>query len=42
MSKEVTYDTTDQVDVIKGHPLRGGFPSANGQTGLQVRAFLKS
>ena len=34
MSKEVTYDTTDQVDVIKGHPAEEVVsPSANGQTG---------
>jgi len=31
MSKEVTYDTTDQVDVIKGHPAEEVVsPSANG------------
>jgi len=34
MSKEVTYDTTDKVDVIKGHPAEEVVsPSANGQTG---------
>ncbi|HAY90314.1 MAG TPA: chlorophyllide reductase subunit Y, partial [Rhodobacteraceae bacterium] len=34
MSKEVTYDTTDQVDVIKGHPAEEVVSaSANDQTG---------
>jgi hypothetical protein len=34
MSKEVTYDTTDQVDVIKGHPAEEVVSaSVNDQTG---------
>jgi chlorophyllide a reductase subunit Y len=40
MSKEVTYDTTDQVDVIKGHPAEGADPSSANDLSVNAGACV--
>ena len=43
MTKEVTYDSTNQVDVIKGHPAEGLIPHLLMiYQRTRVHAFLKN